>query len=502
MKNFKKYKWLGFLTVILITLFLATRLYNILLIPLFTDEAIYLRWSQIASSDASWRFISLTDGKQPLFVWLTMVVMRFISDPLLAGRLVSVGAGIATIIGLFLLTRELFKRLWLGFIASFVYLLFPMALVYDRMALYDSLVGTFTVWSLYLSILLVRKLRLDVALLLGMAIGGGLLTKSSGLFSIYLLPFTLLLFFDGHQRDRWIKFFKWLGLVIIAVVEAFAYQSVLRLSPFFHIIGEKNTVFIYSFAQWRSHPWEFFQGNFLGLWDWFIIYLTWPQIFLMALSFLVFLKFTKEKILLFFWFLIPFTTLALFGKVLYPRFIFFMILPLLPLVALALFKLFELIKNKLLFAVCCLLLAVFVLRADFLILTNPARAPIPRLDLEQYLNGWPAGGGIKEVINLLNEKAQKQKIYVASEGTFGSLPTYAVEIYLGDNKNVEKRGIWPLPKEIPTDLSEKAKVMPVYFIFNQTQKIPLEWQSLKLVTSYQKGIGDSYLSLYEIPATK
>lgn len=500
MKTFKKYRWLIFGGIFLIIVFSLSRLYNILLIPLFTDEAIYVRWSQIARFDASWRFISLTDGKQPLFVWLTMTVMRFISDPLLAGRLVSVGAGLASMVGLFLLAHELFKSRWISFITATVYLIFPMSLIYDRMALYDGLVGTFAVWSLYLAILLVRSLRLDVALILGMVIGAGLLTKSSGLFNLYLLPFTLLLF-DWQNKDRGARFFKWVGLAVIAVIEAFACQSILRLSPFFHIIGEKDTVFIYSFSEWRTHPLEFFQGNFLGLWDWFITYLTWPQIILIGLSFFIFLKFTKEKILLLSWFAPPFIALALLGKVLYPRFILFMILPLLPLVALSLFKIYTLVKNKFLLAACYLLLAAFILHSDFLILTNPAVAPIPKSDLEQYINSWPAGGGITQMIDFLRKESQDQKIYVATEGTFGSLPTYAVEIYLDENKNIEKRGIWPLPKDLPTDLLEKAKTQPTYFIFNQIQQSPPGW-SLKLVAKYQKGVGNSYLSLYQVTPAK
>lgn len=484
------------LPFVLITLYSISRLYNLMLMPLFTDEAIYIRWSQIARFDAAWRFISLTDGKQPSFVWLTMVVMRFINDPLLAGRLVSVGAGLLTMAGLFFLGKEIFHSRRVGFLSAALYLIFPMALIYDRMALYDSLVGMFTTWSLYLAILLVRHLRLEIAFILSMVIGGGLLTKSSGFFNIYLLPLTLLLF-DWQGPRRWLRLLKWVGLAMLATILANAYYSILRLSPFFHIISEKNSIFVFPFKEWLSHPLEFFWGNLLGLWDWTHVYLTWPVVILIGLSFLISLKLTKGKLLLLSWFILPFVALAAFGKVLYPRFIFFMVLPLLPLAALSLSGLGDLIKNKILLIFAYLILVTLMLRADFLILTNPASAPIPKLDLEQYLNGWPAGGGVKETISYLGEQAKQHKIYVATEGTFGSLPTFAVEIYLGDNKNVEKRGLWPIPANIPQDLADKAKLMPVYFIFNQSQTPPANWP-LKLITRYQKGKGNSYLSLYEV----
>src|SRR3989344_3437326 len=137
---------------LLFILYFATRLYNILDLQMFTDEAIYTRWSQIARFDANWRFISLTDGKQPSFVWLNMTIMRVVSDPLLSGRLVSVASGFFAIIGIYLLAQEIFKNHRAGLIAAILYIIYPFALVYDRMALYDSLLAAGMIWALYLQI--------------------------------------------------------------------------------------------------------------------------------------------------------------------------------------------------------------------------------------------------------------------------------------------------------------------------------------------------------------
>lgn len=552
----KKYKLELLVFFILVLFFFASRLYNLMNLPLFTDEAIYVRWSQIARYDAAWRFISLTDGKQPSFVWFTMVMMRFVNDPLLAGRLVSVLAGFATMIGIFFVGRELFKNRWIGLSSSALYAVFPMALVYDRMALYDSLVGTFMVWSLYLGLLLTRTVRLDLSLLLGMIIGGGVLTKTSAFFSMPLL-FSSLLLFDWQNKLWKRRLLKWFLLVLLSIVLALAYYSVLRLSPFFHIISEKNSIFVYPLNEWLKHPTLYVFSNLRGLFDWLLTYYTLPLFLLVIGAFLLSLKdktkslwffakasaifaivffavdslkypypriepsfyfpflffaflaismyisfirkheFWKEKTLLVIWFLVPFVYLAFFGRTIYPRFILFMAIFLLPLVAFSLAVISRHINKKAFVIVIYLLLFLLPLRADYYILTNFARAPIPQLDLDQYNNQWPAGGGIKEIIAFLGERAGKDKIYVVSEGTFGSLPTYAVEIYLGDNRNVEKRGIWPVPKEIPTDFVEKAEVMPVYFIFNQTQIPPADWP-IRLIAKYQKGVGDSFISLYQV----
>src|SRR3990167_10892944 len=92
--------------ILLIAYYLFTRLTNLLDIPIFTDEAIYIRWAQIGSRDANWRFIPLTDGKQPLFVWAMMISIRLFQDPLYAGRIVSVLSGLASLIGVYFLSRQ------------------------------------------------------------------------------------------------------------------------------------------------------------------------------------------------------------------------------------------------------------------------------------------------------------------------------------------------------------------------------------------------------------
>ncbi len=495
----KKYR-IELIILILLTLgYFFLRLYRIMSLPIFTDEAIYTRWSQIARFDAGWRFISLVDGKQPLFIWLNMILIRVIHDPLLSGRLISVFAGFATMTGLFFLGRELFKNRWIGILSALLYLIFPFALVYDRMALYDSLVGTFAVWSLYLEILLIRRLRLDLALILGMVLGGGILTKTSGFFSIYLMPF-LLLIFDWKSKKRSKRFLKFIGLAFISVVLAYGYYSVLRLSPFFSIIGDKNANFVYPIKDWLMHPFTFFIGNIKGVFDWLTIYLTWPIFVLIIASFFLSLRFLKEKLMLLVWFLIPFVAIALFGRILYPRFILFMTLFLLPLAAFSIYEIFTRVKNKYVSVVVVLAFLLISLRSDYFIIFNFPSAPIPKSDLEQYINGWPAGGGAKEIIEYLNNESKKGKIFVASPGTFGSLPTFTTEIYLGENKNVGKQGYYPIPSEFPQELADKSKKMPVFIFFsNQTEfEESIKTWPLKLIVQYKKGIGDSYSKLFRV----
>lgn len=371
-------------------------------------------------------------------------------------------------------------------------------MVYDRMALYDSLVAATAVWALFFEVMLIKYLRFDLALILGMVIGAGLLTKSSAFFYIYLLPFSLIIInLSGKDTAR--RVIKWLGLALVSAGFSYVIYSILRLSPFYHIINEKNATFVYPFKEWLVHPFAFLVGNLRGLLDWLTIYMTVPVIIMVLISFLIEAKkFFKEKILLFIWFAAPFFALAIFGKTLYPRFIFFMTIPLIAMAAYSIYYIFKKAKKISIGVLFFVLITAVMLRSDYLILTNFSYAPIPYVDLEQYINSWPAGGGVKEIVSYLNKQSKNNNIFVASEGTFGSIATYSIEIYLGSNKNIEAKGYWPVPYDIPKEILLKAQEKPAYMIFNQSQKPPMGYWPISFIAKYQKGHGDSYISLYKV----
>lgn len=489
-------KWWFLGSALVIAFFLFTRLYHVTFLPIFTDEAIYIRWSQIGSRDAAWRFISLVDGKQPLYTWIAMVFMRLTPDPVLAGRLVSVLAGLGSLIGIFFLGREMFRSGKVGVIASVLYLLSPFALVYDRMALYDSLTAMLSIWSLYLSILLVRRVRLDVALLFGMVLGLGMLNKSSGFLSLYMIPATIVLF-DFQKKDRTARLSRWIVLIGIGAGIAYAMYSILRLSPLFTMISQKDAVFVYPLREWANHPLEFFVGNIRGMFDWLIHYLTWPVWIAVLLPITKIWKNPREKLLLYVWWLAPFTALALFGRVLYPRFILFMVMPLFVLAATTIDSVIAR-WGKTITGITVLAVLLFPSAwTDYVLLTQPTHARIPQADRGQYINDWPAGWGIREVNDFILQESQKGKVVVYTEGTFGLLP-YGLEIWLVDIPNIEIHGIWPLGPTPPPEVEESVKHHPTYLVANEPKEVPEGWP-LRLITSYPKGIReDRTLRLYKI----
>lgn len=479
--------------------YFVTRLVSIKSLPVFIDEATYSYWAETGKFNMYERLISLSDGKQPLFIWVTTFLMRYITNPVAAGRIASLLAGLATMLGLFLLGKEIFNNKRVGLFSILIYALFPFALVYNRMALYESLVGMFFIWSLYLEVLLVRYRRLDVAFALALILGGGLLTKTTGIFSIFLIPFSLILF-SFKKRAIAKNFLFWLALTLFSLSLSYLYYSVLFLSPDVFNVGYKNEVFSYKVSEILSfqilpHALLNMQ-TFLG---WTLSYVTLPFALLVFLSFFN-KSFLKEKLYLLLCFLIPFLILAVFGKLIQPRYLFSVTLPLILLGAECLvFYYHNLNKRVYSYAFSVILLLTFSFY-NFKILFDFPRSPLPKEELFQYANGWSSGYGMKEIIGYLQNELQSMSIYVVTDGNYnsptGGLATMMLKIYFMKDPRIEEHTLWPVPKEMPKEFKEIAKAKPVYVIFNQTQFLP-PWP-MDLILEFRKGVGDYFVRLYKI----
>ncbi len=469
--------------ILLLALFLRT--YNLFSIPIFADEAIYVRWSQVMRAVASLRFLPLSDGKQPLFMWVTIPFLKIFSDPMIAGRAVSILSGIGTLVGIFLLTDKLFGKKPALF-ASLLYAVSPFTVFFDRMALVDSMLAMFGIWSLYLGILTSLTLRLDYAMLTGFALGGAYLTKSPGIFFLGLLPSTILV--TNIKGEKWKTGIKLVGLWMVAWVIALALYNILRLGPEFHMLGLRNKDYVYTVSEILKHPLDPLMPHVGDIKTWLWVLLPGTTLFAATLGSIVDLKKNwNKKLLLLAWVLGPLLVEAALAKVFTARYVLFTTTPLFILAGLGSAYLSKRFKVP---ATVGILLLVPI-SINYFLLTNPEKAPLPRNERAGYLEEWTSGTGIREIAKYIKSEKDKnpnQNIVVGTEGFFGTLPD-GLQIYLSDIPGIVVRGVGITITEVDSSLTDAKKAgNRVFLVVNSTRFKILnpEEKGLKLVSKYPK----------------
>jgi hypothetical protein len=486
-KLIKEWWWAILSLVVILALAVGLRLYHLNLIPVFADEAIYIRWSQIMGAEPTLRFLPLSDGKQPLFMWVLMFYVRRMADPLFAGRLLSVASGLGTMVGIFCVSYLLFKNKLVSLISTAIYALSPFTFFFDRMALVDSMLATFGIWTLFFGILTAKTRRLDMAMITGFCLGGALLTKSPALFFTLLLPTTWI--FIKKPKDLIKLFF----LIIVTYAIGYGMYNVLRLGPNFQLITSRNADYILPISNLWTNPKDPFIFHIKEIFtDWFVKMGPWPILGLFVIGLLVNLKkYWKETIILTSWFIIPLLVQSEYAKVFTVRYIIFTLPPLFILAASGL----SLPRRSLLAKAGWIIFTLFVvlaLKFNYLIVTSPENASLPNSERSGYLEEWTAGTGIKEIADYLRTEEQKDpktKIVVGTEGYFGTLPD-GLQMYLNDRPKITVIGTGLDFRTIPSSLLESRKAgNKTYFVVNKSRiKNYAEKLGLELVMVYPKAM--------------
>lgn len=504
MSIFSKFRKEILILSLLVLFYFALRLPNLTLQPIFADEAIYIRWAQVMQAEPTLRFLPLSDGKTPLFMWSLIPLFKLIEDPLLAGRLLSVFSGFFTLIGAIFLGWKFFNKK-IGLFSGLLVVITPMLVFFDRMALVDSMLAAFFIWSLIFSMLLVKYLRLDLAILLGYFLGGGLLTKSPGFFSILTLPVTILLFnFSSKKRQG--RILKLFGLWVVAIATALMIYNILRLGPGFDNLNSRNQDYTFSPAEvLLEHPLDPLIPHFNDLVDWLPKMITLPILILIlcGIASSVY-KRNKEAGVLLAWSITPLFIEMLFLKTFTARYILFVFPPLLVVAAWGFTSIFDLVKYKfwIKFLVFLILTLPFALIFNYHLLTDPTKANLPKEERQGYLIDWTAGYGLKEIALYLSDyaKTSGKKVIVGTEGSFGTLQE-GLQIYLDKNRQVVIIGGTGV---ISDQLYNSAKENPTFYLANRN-KNAIPTQGLKVVKQYLKLKGfkgeENALTLYQLPPT-
>ena len=476
--------------LVLVVLFLAyflLRLPNLTLQPVFADEAIYVRWAQVMRAEPTMRFLPLSDGKTPLFMWTMIPFLKIFNDPLFAGRFLSVISGFATLLGVYLLGRKFFG-VQTGLWAALLVVTTPFMVFFDRMALVDSMLAAFSVWALFLSLLLIKYPRLDLAMFLGYLLGGGLLTKTPGFFNVLALPASLAVF-NWNKEGREQRILKIFGLWVVAAAITFTMYNLLRLGPGFLSLSARNQDYIFSPLDLVGRPLDPFIPHLNDLADWFPKLLTIPVIGAVVLGIIfTFVQRNRYAAVVLLWGLLSLLVELALLRTFTARYILFSIPPLLCIAGWGIACLTTKIRVKKVILIP-VLLAVFspvALYFNFLILTNPAKAALPIGERAGYLEAWTAGYGFPEIAQYLINESKKGMVVVGTEGSFGTLPD-GLQIYLDKHSHMSGNQVVVIggTATVSAQVWESAQKHPTFFVANKSRFSKFT-KGLALIKDYPK----------------
>lgn len=492
-------------------------------LPVFADEAIYLRWAQlIIGEPGRYAFFPLNDGKTPLFVWSVIPLLLTKLDPVLAGRLWSVVAGVVQVVIIGLIAKKLhFGKL--GVVTTFALVtLAPFWFFHHRMALMDAWLTAMISFTM-LSLLFVyethteRKLFSVRQLIQNSWVWVSAITF--GLAVLIKIPAVLagpaLVVTPWLVVRDWRRAGMWSVLTVGIVGAGLALSSLVLLHPAGPQLFSRSGDFLLPVGEVLRGAWRGTLPSLPTYLGYFIAYLS-PAVVLLALVPFLFAKHRRTAGVLWIQFVLFLMPIWMLGRVVYPRYLFPASLWLTLAAAFGMVVLVNwsraaqrTVWQKVLgggvaagaLLLLCLNSLQFVLPAW----TNADAIPFLKPDVAQYQSEWSSGHGTREVYTLLRNWSAgnpEQELLVATEGRFGTLPD-ALLLY-NFNKplpNVRIEGaevveVYQVPVRIK-QLSVEKRFNKVWLVINSNRlfmTLPAETR----IAEYCRPVGSTCLQVWDI----
>ncbi len=486
------------LLLIIIIVFLFTRLTKLTQLPVFNDEAIYIYWGSIMTTSPSQLYYSLFDGKQPLMMWLFGYSRYVFSNYLLAGRVVSVIFSALSVGGIYALARFYFTDKRLRIILVIVYMFIPIFLFFDRQALMESALFAVSIWSFYLTVSYLKTCRAIYLFILGAVLGLGIFVKSTAV--IYLLLSTAALTGGSFRR----KFSgKKILPVIFVPITAFVVLLPLVTQPGSIIILQRSDRFNLTAAELMSFPLNVWLANLTAFLEVSFWHLT-PVVFVFAVIG-VWVLVQRKVYLPVLWFLGTisvgiFTARGLNARYTAP------LLPLAPLVAVFGFSQIHKIKNHLVVSlltgggvislIAVSLLMIFPPLTYFNLINYFTPHYSQKID---YVTGDTSGYGINEAINFLDGKASLTPILVGVRLDAGNPESAILAYYYGSRRVFSShldRSMFPSEFDFSTFKTQ----YPLYFVSRSQHLGGLEQYVVEEARFY-KPESKNYIGVYRFNAS-
>lgn len=398
--------------VVLSALYVASRLYMLLALPIFFDEAHYTLSALLIGRDPVHTnpFIEVTYwGVPPLFTWVAAPLTRLIGDPLLAGRLASAGIGAFGLVGIWKCGRAAGGRP-VALIAVAFYVLCPFVLLYDRMAMVDGLLAVIGSFALLAAMRLARAPSVRAALVLGLCCAAAIFTKIFGPLDLALAGAAIIAAPVATRRQV-------ARLAALAVLIGLGAFLVLLVAP-----GGQSLILVAAQQQGGSTALitrSAVQLAAIGQSYW--LYLT-PPVLALALAGAFYARREPQTRVLLVWAVLawlPFIVIHLSAR--------YLLSGAIPLIVLAAYGTVELVKTagkhhgpsgatvRRALASALVVLAIGACAwEDVPLIVSPAHAALVAGDRAQYIGEWPAGYALRSALADLRRLTHGQAVTLIS----------------------------------------------------------------------------------------
>lgn len=433
-----------FLWPFLLVIYFLILSFNLTGLPLYLDEGIYIFWAYLFSMDPSYAYISMQDGKTPLFIWAASSLNLLFNNFLYSARLVSVFASVVSLACWMILGAKMFGSKILKWI-FILFLIAPFNILISRLGFADSLLITFCSLSI-LGLFLAKDFAIKkqkvktftAAFFSGLFLGLAFLTKTTA--KIFLAAEIFILFFWGLQLLRKKEFrpaalLAVSGLIISGIY--FEIMGYLRFGALRHweMIANKESVLIYSLPElfrkfFIEHNFSTQVKNLPVTLEYFAIYFG-PILPFFAAGVAYMFK-TKKH----YWILLLVLILAigvfLSAKVPASRYFAVIIPELLIICAFGLFWIWQ--KKSRAPKIFSILLLCFSGFLSFKMIFDPINAYYSSDDQANFVDYNLNALGLKESVNYLSPKKDRAVVAVTgiwgvSEGSLVSFKEKGIEAY-------------------------------------------------------------------------
>jgi 4-amino-4-deoxy-L-arabinose transferase-like glycosyltransferase len=480
--------------VILIIFYFLIRLINILSFPIFNDEAIYLDWGWRETHVPGYLYYSLYDAKQPLLMWIFGIMQQVLPNPLFAGRIVSVVAGLLTFLGIFKISEKLFDKK-IAILASFLYAIIPIFSFFDRQALMESSISAVGVWSSYYLLKLTEKKSYTYALILGIIFGIGFFIKSSAL--VFLVSFLISTIFIIKSSS---KKGKVLEIVFLTFSAFFCVVLLLIINPEFWSTFSSNSRFTLTFNELMSFPLSTWVNSVTTNLVILFFYFT-PVLFILSLIGIfniLKLSFKHKIFLIFFITSLLIETFTVKGAT--DRYLV-TFLPFLTICAS--FILFYILDKKKVLGLSLIIFSVVIpLSLTFYQIVDFPKYIMNMGNISGYTNSAylvsnTSGYGINETVNYFKKLSKNENFVIGIAQNTGN-PESALQVYF--NKKEYPKVVYMDSSLFDINLNDYdclSTGIVTYFASRDNQQAGLE-KFLKKITSFKNPYGENSIGIYKL----